>query len=718
MNRKNILANIWKPSATKAVTFMLLLPLVGSLFVIGSFYLYLKQTDDDVLFTNVAGRQRMLAVQLGTYAHMVHDMGQDDDREPLRELVATFDQSLVALEQGGAVMGRRLSPAPPELRNNINLVKKLWQDLKPALVLVVEQSEYSPQAQKAYNLIRESIPLLRAMSNDIVLKYELFVQNKKMQIFRTLIAVLSINFILVFTGIMIIRSFLNERKQAEAQVKKLSEIVEKSPDMAFITDPNSKIEYVNPAFEKITGYSKEEAVGQTPRILKSEKMSDKYYKRMWDTISSGKLIHAEVINRKKNGELFIYDQTITPLKNADGNITNFISTGLDITERVESRNMLEKALEKAEKANRVKSLFLANMSHEIRTPLNAIMGFTEMIEISTRNLVGDEEKEFFNAIKSSGNRLLRTVHEILDISQIEARTYELEMEQLDLCKMVEALVKECQLIANENNLNFEYKSEIDSAFIQADQYGVSQAIHNIIDNAIKYTEQGKVTVLLKQSSEQYMLSIQDTGIGISKEYIDSLYTVFSQESEGYSKKYQGIGLGMAIAKRQLDLNNVEMNVESIKGVGTIFTLTFERVVEKNVELKEKPADKKVSKTAEKPLVLLVDNDPSSQKLTELFLKDSYNICFAVSVKEAKEQLKKYPVGLVILDLVLVENEDGLDLVRWMRKTKTWQKTPVIATVAHAAFTTDRDKCITSGCNGCLTKPIKREKILEKISKFV
>jgi CheY-like chemotaxis protein len=203
--------------------------------------------------------------------------------------------------------------------------------------------------------------------------------------------------------------------------------------------------------------------------------------------------------------------------------------------------------------------------------------------------------------------------------------------------------------------------------------------------------------------------------------MEDLYNAFSQESEGYTKKYQGIGLGMAITKRHLDLNNVDIDVKSTKGVGTTFTLTFKpekKPLHKKKQIKQKEVkDKPTAEVVDKSLILLVEDDTSSQKLTEFFLKKQYNICFAVSVDEAQQQLKKYPVDLILLDLSLIGNEDGLDLVRWMRKSKTWKKTPVIATTAHA-FTTDQNNCIAAGCNDYLPKPIKREKLLEKISEFV
>lgn len=392
----------------------------------------------------------------------------------------------------------------------------------------------------------------------------------------------------------------------------------------------------------------------------------------------------------------------------------------EITVRKQAGVELIKAKEEAEKSNSVKTLFLANMSHEIRTPLNAVLGFTDLLETSTRHLISEEEKGFFKTIKNSGNRLMQTVHKILDISQLESGTYPLDMKQHDLSQLVKDSVDECRLLAAEKNLKLEFKSPLDSAFINADQNGISQAVNNIIDNAIKYSEQGKITVLLKQGSENYIVIIQDTGIGISKKYTDNLYEVFSQESEGYTKKYQGIGLGMAIAKRHLDLNKVGIDMKSVKGAGTTFTLTFKAVKKWVAEIPvdiEEIKEESTSDLIEKPQVLLVEDGPNSQMLTKFFLKGKYDTCFADSVAGAKRQLKNNSIDLILLDFSLVGGEDGLDLVRWMRKTKQWKNLPTIALTAHA-FATDRENCLAAGCHDYLTKPIKRAVLLKKIAEFV
>ncbi|MCH7763096.1 MAG: response regulator [Candidatus Marinimicrobia bacterium] len=525
------------------------------------------------------------------------------------------------------------------------------------------------------------------------------------------------------------------RKQAEEKIKAAQEyarnLIESSLDMVISVDKKRRIVEFNQAAEKTFGYSKVEVLGKHINILYANPAEG--LKAHKTTRQAGQF-YGEILNKRKNGETFTSFLSSSILMDENSEFLGVMGVSRDITDSIKTRKELEVALVKALDGERVKALFMANMSHEIRTPLNAILGFTDLLEISTSNLVSEEEKGFFDTIRNSGNRLMQTVHEILDISQIEAGTYNLKIEQFDLVGLVRDLVNGVKPMADTKGLKMKYTWEIDSAFIKADLNGVSQAISNILDNAVKYTEQGKIIVSIEQKSKQYVLSIHDTGIGIAEEYLENMFKVFTQESEGYTKKFQGIGLGMAIAKRHLDMNQVGIDVESTKNVGTTFTLTFKpvkkRILEKQVEkvaAKDKPIaepvekqvekvaakDKPIAEPVEKQQVLLVEDDPNSQRLIEYFLKGQYNICFAVSVDEAKQQLQQNQVDLILLDLSLVGNEDGLDLVRWMRKTKTWQKTPVIATTAHA-FTKDRDNCIAAECNDYISKPIKREKLLEKI----
>ena len=244
--------------------------------------------------------------------------------------------------------------------------------------------------------------------------------------------------------------------------------------------------------------------------------------------------------------------------------------------RVKQNEELGNALKLAKEGERVKSLFLANMSHEIRTPLNAILGFNELIKQSFEDIATEEQREFFGMMDNSGNRLLRTIHEILDISSLESNTIELKKEITDIKKCVMAVILELDGFARQKQLTIEFQYENEGIVSFVDPYYIQQALANILDNAIKYTHEGNISFLLKKNCE---LVIKDTGIGISDDYIMHVFDLFSQESEGYTKEYQGIGLGLALTKKYLELNDVAINVKSKKDIGTEFILQFPPVFE-------------------------------------------------------------------------------------------------------------------------------------------
>lgn len=230
--------------------------------------------------------------------------------------------------------------------------------------------------------------------------------------------------------------------------------------------------------------------------------------------------------------------------------------------------------EEAKQSDNLKSIFLANMSHEIRTPLNSIIGYTELIEDKVSEFLDPEGLEFFQTIRTSNERLLRTIHGILDISQLDSSNFSLMKESIDLRLLLESIINEYQIHIERNNLFLKSISKISDATIYADKYCIEQALGNLFDNAIKYTSKGGITVSLEEENEKYVLKISDTGIGMSESYQAKLFETFSQESTGYTKEYQGIGLGLALTKRYLDLNNVDISVVSEKENGSTFTLEF------------------------------------------------------------------------------------------------------------------------------------------------
>ena len=237
---------------------------------------------------------------------------------------------------------------------------------------------------------------------------------------------------------------------------------------------------------------------------------------------------------------------------------------------------LIKAKEKAERSDRIKSEFLAQMSHEIRTPINIIINFLQMLKEETEEKIGNDTEEYFDVINSASLRIARTMDLMLNISEINVGTYKPVFISFDINNMVEKINREFKLIAKQKNINFSVIKHCDEAIINADEYSIYQIMNNLVDNAIKFTERGNVEIVVeKDSQDKISLTVSDTGIGMSEEYLSNLFSPFSQEVQGYTKKYDGTGLGLALVRKYCELNNVRIDVKSKKGVGSTFKITFD-----------------------------------------------------------------------------------------------------------------------------------------------
>ncbi len=245
---------------------------------------------------------------------------------------------------------------------------------------------------------------------------------------------------------------------------------------------------------------------------------------------------------------------------------------------VESQRELLKAKDKAEKSDQLKTEFLAQMSHEIRTPINSILSFSGLIREEVQPQLSAEYQACFNAISSAGERIIRTVDMILNMSDLQSGGYEINPFEYELYNSVfENLADEFSHKANEKGIEFVVRKPEFSTWIKADEYTVSQIFVNLIDNALKYTSEGKVEILFEEENPSgFKAKIIDTGIGISEEFFPRLFEPFAQEEQGYTRRYEGNGLGLALVKKYCDLSKVEINVESSKGVGTTFSLLFKR----------------------------------------------------------------------------------------------------------------------------------------------
>jgi len=365
-------------------------------------------------------------------------------------------------------------------------------------------------------------------------------------------------------------------KRAKNEVIKLSRAVEQSPLSIIITDTNGVIEYVNPKLIANTGYKQEELVGKNPRIFSSGEKQKNEYKELWDTISGGKEWQGEFHNKNKSGELFWEFASISPILDEGGNVTHFIAIKEDITERKHAQNELLKAKLKAEESDNLKSEFLAQMSHEIRTPLNIMIGNVEYLNDVFSDKNDSEIQLCFNGINNASKRIIRTIDLILDMSKLNTVGYKPKFQRINLdANIFSKLLPEFRMTAEEKGLEIIYNCTTLNTEVSADEYSVYQIFSNLIDNAVKYTQKGKIEIrIFEKESNSVIVEVKDTGIGISDSFKNSIFSNFLQEEQGYRRRFDGNGLGLALVKKYCDINNAKINFESEKDVGTIFIVEF------------------------------------------------------------------------------------------------------------------------------------------------
>lgn len=368
---------------------------------------------------------------------------------------------------------------------------------------------------------------------------------------------------------MIIRDVTHQKK-IESQLLLLGHSVEQSPLSIVITDCPGEIKYVNKAFTKITGFEKEEAIGQTLSIVDSGLQSPHFLDELWQSVLDGNEWSGELKNKRKNGELYWEYIKISPVRQTSGEITHVVSIREDITEKKKMIDDLISAKEKAEESDRLKTAFLANVSHEIRTPMNGILGFMELLKMPG---LGDEEKDsYIDMVNSSGERLLKTINDLIEISKIESGQVCAEYSEVDIRKIMDYALRFFVPQAQEKRLGLRISEmpEPLKCLVFTDRTKVEAALSNLIFNAIKFTKSGEVVFGSYMDAENMVFFVKDTGVGIAPDQMNAVFDRFVQADLNMTKPYQGTGLGLSIIKGYITHLKGEIWVESEVGKGSVF----------------------------------------------------------------------------------------------------------------------------------------------------
>ncbi|NCS88230.1 MAG: hypothetical protein AUK34_15225 [Ignavibacteria bacterium CG2_30_36_16] len=507
---------------------------------------------------------------------------------------------------------------------------------------------------------------------------------------------------------------ITEKKKWEDQVNLLTTALESAANGIVITDSNADVIWINDSFTNLTGYRFAEIVGKNVRILKSGVMDKKYYYNLWEIIKSGKVWQGEIINKKKNGDLYTEEMTITPVRIDGEEITHYIALKQDITERKKYELELKETKEAAEAANKLKSSFLANMSHELRTPMVGILGYADILN---HELEATEFKEMASNLYESGNRLMDTLNLILHLSKLEANKLEIEAKVVNVDAVIQSVVKQFQKMAELRNLYINYSPAPHiHCFLEAKM--LKDVLTNLVSNAIRFTNNGGVTIELKNSGSLAIINVKDTGIGISNEVQELIFEEFRQASEGINRRFEGTGLGLTISKKFVELMDGKISVESEEGAGSTFTVELPLYIENNETDKTEyrantPSTIKDETNHPLKKVLLVENDRSSREITRLFLKKLCLLDFAEDADTAIRLVNENIYSAILMDINLDSGVSGLDVTRSIRKIAGYENTPIIALTAYA-LEGDKEAFIDAGCSGYLSKPFDRKTITQML----
>ncbi|MBI5648335.1 MAG: PAS domain S-box protein [Ignavibacteriae bacterium] len=521
----------------------------------------------------------------------------------------------------------------------------------------------------------------------------------------------------------LVQARTSELRESEERFRTL---IEAAASVIVALAPDESILEFNPEAQKVFGRSREDVLGKNyvetfiPESARAEVRND-IRKVLTGVPTRG---HENPITRA-DGTQRIISWNASPLPDVQGRSSGIIAVGHDITERVRAEAELLAAKERAERSDKLKDAFIANISHEVRTPLNSILGFTEILRERVHPYQTADLARIFDRIQAGSDRLTRTIDLILNVSRMQAGDTLLRAAPVDVSIMVSKVLDGLAPLAANKSIGLDFHNDSEgTTIIQADEYLLSQALINLVDNAIKFTRQGSVTVHLRRTDGRLLLDVTDTGVGISEEYLPHLFKAYSQEETGMTKTYQGIGLGMTLVKQYCDVHGVPITVRSKKHEGSTFSLDLSALLTADgsispAPLHAAPAQSAVTghRTTERPTILAVEDDQLTQDFLASILTDSFDVLFASSAAAALDQLQMHTVDLILMDLSLEGDVNGLLLTRRLRGSDQHTHIPVIAVTAHA-FPEDERLALDAGCDAYIAKPVTRARLVQMIRKHL
>jgi len=517
----------------------------------------------------------------------------------------------------------------------------------------------------------------------------------------------------------------------------LTQLIDTANAPIFGVDTDGKVNEWNQMVESITGYGKDETMGHD---LVAEFISEEYrtsVKAVLDRALAGEeTSNYEVPLYTKAGERVMVLLNATTRRDASGNVMGVVGVGQDITELDEYRTQMEQRVEarteelrvsmeriersnlQLEEMNQHKSKFLSSMSHELRTPLNAILGFCDLLNGQSFGPLNEKQATYVNRIDGAGEHLLALINDLLDMAKIDTGAIEIEQENFPPSEVIDAVVNMMNTQFRKKQLSVEVANDPSLKTITGDRRRCMQIILNLLSNAVKYSsEDGNIKVTTKRMEGHIRISVQDTGIGIEPDQQDKIFSEFHQADHVRDEALGGIGLGLALTRRLVELHGGEIGVESELGKGSTFWFTLPLSNEQERDVATAESAEKIDVIPRGRRILVAeDNEANLEMILDMLAIHEHDVTVAKNGEEALALAQSFKPELILMD-IRMPVMDGLEATRQLRAMPEFADMPIVALTASAEADV-AERCLAAGCTAHLAKPIKSDRLLPALQEYL
>jgi PAS domain S-box-containing protein len=440
-----------------------------------------------------------------------------------------------------------------------------------------------------------------------------------------------------------------------------------------------------------------------------------YIPRRINALEKKGFFESELRLKHRDGHYIILSTRSVMIKEDSGEIIGALTISRDITSLKQVHEELINAKIEAETSNKLKASFLANISHEIRTPLNSVVGFANLL--LPEGVSKEAKEEYIEHINHNSEKLLQIIGDIIDLSRLESSQIEISYEEASLSEIINEVIEETRQVIKRNEkpiiLTIKNQFEDNGDLIFTDRIWLKRVLNHLMDNAVKFTLEGSVEFSYCKENDNVLFKVKDTGIGIKKENLGRIFEEFKQEIDGHHRPFEGLGVGLTLAKEVIIRMGGEIFVQSEKGIGSEFSFIIPYRPAGSAKYKNRTLQQKIPiDWSSKKCLLVDDNKDVLIYINRILLDTGISVLTARSGMEAIELIRNTPdIDVMLLDMQMPEM-NGIEATKEIRKVR--KDLPIIAQTAFV-FEDDKDIILEAGCDACLIKPIRKEHLLTAIS---